>query len=92
MLINCKECNKEYSDKAEACPNCGCPTVEMQEQAEEKQFSDNKWYVRYFIYLIFGGVLFVLIGFIVVMATEQSSWGTSKYSRECKINCVNLKK
>ena len=27
MLINCKECNKEYSDKAEACPNCGCPTL-----------------------------------------------------------------
>jgi len=32
MLINCKECNKEYSDKAEACPNCGCPTVEVQVQ------------------------------------------------------------
>ncbi|MCL2697343.1 MAG: hypothetical protein FWE74_04605 [Oscillospiraceae bacterium] len=24
-LINCKECSKEISDKAAACPNCGCP-------------------------------------------------------------------
>lgn len=25
-LIICEECGKEYSDKAGACPNCGCPT------------------------------------------------------------------
>lgn len=24
-LINCPECGKEISDKAFACPNCGCP-------------------------------------------------------------------
>ena len=24
-LVKCKECNKEISDKAEKCPNCGCP-------------------------------------------------------------------
>ena len=24
-LINCKECGKEVSDKANACPNCGAP-------------------------------------------------------------------
>lgn len=24
-LIKCQECGKEISDKAEACPNCGCP-------------------------------------------------------------------
>ena len=22
-LINCKECNKEISDKAQSCPGCG---------------------------------------------------------------------
>ncbi len=26
-LIKCTECEKEYSDKAEACPNCGYPTI-----------------------------------------------------------------
>lgn len=25
-LMICSECGKEYSDKAVACPNCGCPT------------------------------------------------------------------
>jgi len=24
-LINCPECQKEISDKAESCPHCGCP-------------------------------------------------------------------
>ena len=28
-LIRCSECGKEFSDKAVACPNCGCPTSEM---------------------------------------------------------------
>ena len=28
-LIKCPECNKEISDKASACPNCGCPLSEM---------------------------------------------------------------
>ncbi|MDD4475924.1 MAG: hypothetical protein PHV95_09100 [Eubacteriales bacterium] len=25
-IITCRECNKDYSDKAAACPHCGCPT------------------------------------------------------------------
>ena len=25
-LITCRECGKSYSDKADACPSCGCPT------------------------------------------------------------------
>jgi len=25
-LIKCSECQKEISDKATACPHCGCPT------------------------------------------------------------------
>ncbi len=25
-LINCRECGKEYSEQADKCPNCGCPT------------------------------------------------------------------
>lgn len=27
-LIICPECGKQFSDKAAACPNCGCPTSE----------------------------------------------------------------
>lgn len=28
-LIICPECGKQFSDKAAACPNCGCPTSEI---------------------------------------------------------------
>ena len=31
-LIICSECGKEFSDKAVACPNCGCPTEETIKQ------------------------------------------------------------
>ncbi len=27
-LITCIECGKQFSDKASACPECGCPTSE----------------------------------------------------------------
>lgn len=26
-LIKCRECGKEISDQATACPNCGCPVI-----------------------------------------------------------------
>ena len=32
-LINCKECNKEISDSATACPNCGAPTQALAQRA-----------------------------------------------------------
>lgn len=32
-MIKCPECGKEYSDKAAACPNCGCPTEEAKKSA-----------------------------------------------------------
>lgn len=28
-LIKCTECGKEFSDKAECCPNCSCPTRDI---------------------------------------------------------------
>ena len=35
-LIKCKECGHEISDKAQTCPNCGCP-VSVVEQKERPQ-------------------------------------------------------
>lgn len=29
-LINCIECNREVSDKAASCPNCGCPIASVE--------------------------------------------------------------
>ena len=33
-LITCVECGNEFSDKAPACPKCGCPTSESTKQTE----------------------------------------------------------
>ena len=35
-LIICTECGKEFSDKAPACPNCGCPTSEILNEVEKE--------------------------------------------------------
>lgn len=34
-LIKCSECGKEFSDKAQACPNCGCPIDEIVKSVEK---------------------------------------------------------
>lgn len=41
-LINCPECNKEISDKAVACPNCGCPASEFAQQPEDTRSEVDK--------------------------------------------------
>lgn len=54
-LINCPECGKEVSDKAEQCPNCGCNIVKyskkikkaedkskMKEKKETRKTKNNK--------------------------------------------------
>lgn len=33
-LIECKECSKQVSDKATACPNCGCPIASPKQNTE----------------------------------------------------------
>lgn len=36
-MIVCTECGKNFSDKAPACPNCGCPTSAIQQNNEAKE-------------------------------------------------------
>lgn len=40
MLINCPECNKEISDKAIFCPNCGFP---LKKQTSYRRASQNRY-------------------------------------------------
>lgn len=35
-LINCPECQKEISDKALSCPNCGCPITKQSNSLKEE--------------------------------------------------------
>lgn len=40
-LIKCKECGKEVSDKADKCPNCGCP-VSYSVKNREQEINHNE--------------------------------------------------
>lgn len=41
-LINCPECGKEFSDKAFACPNCGCPSTELNNYTYVKEMPESE--------------------------------------------------
>lgn len=36
-LIKCVECGKEFSDKAQACPNCACPVEQSLNNSENNE-------------------------------------------------------
>src|SRR5216683_1649058 len=42
-LIKCSECNKEISDQAPACPNCGKPTRPRTVAAVLIELTSKKW-------------------------------------------------
>ena len=42
-MIKCPECGKDISDKAAACPNCGCPVAKTNEINNEQ---NEKGYTR----------------------------------------------
>lgn len=39
-LINCPDCERKVSKRAAACPNCGCPIVELDTTELETQITD----------------------------------------------------
>lgn len=60
-LIKCPECENEISDKAEACPKCGCPIVQESEISESDSTTKPKKAIN-------KKVLTIVIGLIVVIA------------------------
>ncbi len=53
-LINCPECGREISDRAEACPHCGCPLTKEPEYASFCLRRESKAFfcaVKYEVYL-----------------------------------------
>lgn len=41
-LIKCSECGKEISDKANACPGCGCPVIVREENYKSENAYSNE--------------------------------------------------
>lgn len=62
-MITCKECGKEFSDKADKCPNCGCPTAEKQQVNVKVEKERGFWSTGRLTIGIISIVLFFLIGF-----------------------------
>lgn len=79
-LINCSECGKEISDKAVACPNCGCPLPRANPKPRSSggfpKKNNNKkrsqrLYAIFFFLIVLPIMLFVLSG----LSDNQSSEG-----------------
>ena len=77
-LIECPECGKQISDKAQACPNCGCPinvTIVQPQLNEsnknEDKVGEKKSLFDYAIVLIILCVILPPIGIIFLWARKR---------------------
>lgn len=64
-LIKCSECGKEFSDKADACPNCGNPNAEKETVNVEIKKEKGTWSIGK---LVIGTISIVLFVFIAMQS------------------------
>lgn len=55
-LINCKECGKQISDLAAACPNCGFPIAPLRAQPSNAATSGKSRSIAVALALLLGGL------------------------------------
>lgn len=56
MLIKCPECEKEVSDKADKCPNCGYPMTPAEEDVDSAKIG---------ILVLILGVVGIILAFVI---------------------------
>lgn len=67
-LVDCRECQKEISDQAAACPHCGAPVKNLQrQQTVNKKSGFLRWTFR--VFLGFIGLSFILV--LIAQATSD---------------------
>lgn len=82
-LIKCSECGKEISDKAKACPNCGCPVKVEQKNNEipnNKQKEKNAGFITFLNiirYII--GIFFLFASLICLISSKGNILYTVGY-------------
>lgn len=72
-IINCSECGKEISDKAEVCPYCGCPLIDKEDDDEriDDTVDDTAILIVSFALTVLGVIIALIINegvFLVVPA------------------------
>lgn len=96
-LIKCPECESEISDKAEACPKCGCPIQKIQSETETDTVSFSEVAQaparksRFLIILIISIILIILL-FIIFGLFHLSGKNHQKTHIETTDETYNLDK
>ena len=70
-MFNCPECGKEISDKANTCPNCGCPLKNKKMKKKDNTVKKNalkRIFLKLFIIIIIINIGVIGIYFL----TEKS--------------------
>lgn len=83
-LLKCTDCGREVSDKAAACPHCGCPTsarVAASTSAERTSLPSHDSARRRSIGIALGGTM-LLIGGVVAVVVLTSSRSKSNVDPE----------
>lgn len=93
MLIKCRECGKEISTQAAACPHCGCPVWQPTEgtppklEPEKKTGGEDRW-----IFVAIAVIVLLCILFGTRAGTGKTGGGSPKsYSTaDYKSVCYSL--
>ena len=83
-LIKCEECGREISDKAESCPNCGCPIndVNLDVGKDKHKFKIlDKFFISFGIIAI---IVIIIIG-VNTMRNNYASFIDSELSNNSDI-------
>lgn len=82
-LIKCPECGKKISDKASACPNCGCPVqISTIKVDDEMRTHKDK---RRFIVPFFTISIIIFIICYPFFNTKPNDLSDSHYKAACKV-------
>lgn len=85
-LINCKECGKEISDKADKCPNCGFPLKQTPASSQEKGQRKGRGWGTFLIL-----ALLVIITYEVLTSEPEKKSPTAPKDKEASETKSNQK-
>lgn len=90
MLIKCRECGKEISTQAAACPHCGCPVWQPTEgtppkmEPEKKTGGGDRWIFAAIAVIVVLCILFgTSTGTGKTGGTSPKSYSTADYKSVC---------